>query len=152
MKKFLAIALIVAVGITMFGCGKKQEAAQEPMTMEALNTINAPAATAPAEQQAATAVVQPVATAQAPTVAEPVAAAAIPLKPSPMDIQTALKNAGYYSGTIDGKIGPMTKKAIEAFQKENGFTVDGKVGPKTWAALGKYLATAAAATLTGQNQ
>ncbi|MCX5704706.1 MAG: peptidoglycan-binding domain-containing protein [Candidatus Omnitrophica bacterium] len=141
MKKFLAVAVIVAVGITVFGCGKKQEA-QEPMTMEALNTINAPAAVTPEAR----------ATAEAPVQAAPVAAQApaqqmeslpavpsVPAKPSPMDIQTALKNAGYYSGSIDGKIGLKSKKAIEDFQKANGLTADGKVGPKTWAALSKYL-------------
>ena len=54
-------------------------------------------------------------------------------------IQTALKNAGYYQGNIDGKIGPASKRAVEAFQKEKGLKVDGKVGPKTWAALEPYL-------------
>ena len=55
-------------------------------------------------------------------------------------IQTALKNAGFYNGPVDGKIGPGSKKAIEAFQKSNGLKVDGKVGPKTWAALETHLA------------
>lgn len=50
-------------------------------------------------------------------------------------IQTALKAAGLYQGSIDGKIGPASKRAIETFQKNNGLKVDGKVGPKTWAAL-----------------
>jgi peptidoglycan hydrolase-like protein with peptidoglycan-binding domain len=54
-------------------------------------------------------------------------------------IQTALKNAGLYNGTIDGKIGPATRKAIEAFQQQNGLKVDGKVGPKTWSVLESYL-------------
>ena len=67
-------------------------------------------------------------------------------------IQTALKNAGFYTGKIDGKIGPGTKKAIEAFQQSKSLKVDGKVGPKTWAALEPYLnagesaSTAAAAS------
>lgn len=54
-------------------------------------------------------------------------------------IQTALKNAGFYSGKIDGKIGPGSKKAIEAFQQSKGLKADGKVGPKTWTALEQYL-------------
>ncbi|MBP7216722.1 MAG: peptidoglycan-binding protein [Candidatus Omnitrophica bacterium] len=62
-----------------------------------------------------------------------------PYKPSIKEIQGALKNAGYYSGAIDGKAGPMTKKAIEEFQKANSLQPDGKVGPKTWAALGRYV-------------
>ena len=51
----------------------------------------------------------------------------------------ALKNAGFYSGKIDGKIGPGSKKAIEAFQQSKGLKADGKVGPKTWAALEPFL-------------
>ncbi len=54
-------------------------------------------------------------------------------------IQTALKNAGFYTGKIDGKIGPGSKKAIEAFQTSKGLKADGKVGPKTWTALEAYL-------------
>ena len=54
-------------------------------------------------------------------------------------IQTALKNAGFDPGLIDGKLGPKTKKAIKDFQAANRLAVDGKVGPKTWAKLSKYL-------------
>lgn len=55
------------------------------------------------------------------------------------DIQRALKNAGFYAGPIDGKIGPKTKKAIQEFQSAKGLVVDGKVGMKTWAELERYL-------------
>ena len=55
------------------------------------------------------------------------------------EIQTALKNLGLYNGKIDGKLGPGSKKAIEAFQKQSGLKADGKVGPKTWAALSSHL-------------
>ena len=54
-------------------------------------------------------------------------------------IQTALKNAGFYEGSIDGKLGPASKRAIEQFQKSNSLKADGKVGPKTWAALEPYV-------------
>lgn len=54
-------------------------------------------------------------------------------------IQTALKNAGFYNGAIDGKLGPMSKNAIEEFQKSKGLKVDGKVGPSTWGELEKSL-------------
>jgi len=47
------------------------------------------------------------------------------------EIQIALKNAGYYSGPIDGKIGPKTQAAIKEFQKAKGLTPDGVVGEKT---------------------
>lgn len=55
------------------------------------------------------------------------------------EIQVALRNGGFYSGAIDGKIGPVTKKAIMDFQRSKGLVVDGKVGPKTWTELEKYL-------------
>jgi peptidoglycan hydrolase-like protein with peptidoglycan-binding domain len=55
------------------------------------------------------------------------------------DIQQALHNAGFNIGSIDGKMGPKTKKAIQEFQKENNLTIDGIVGKKTWAALKAYL-------------
>ena len=55
------------------------------------------------------------------------------------DIQFALKSAGFYNGTIDGKIGKNTKKAIREFQKTNGLKADGIVGPKTRDLLLQYL-------------
>jgi len=58
-----------------------------------------------------------------------------PAVPDEKAIQRALKNAGYYDGKIDGKIGPKTLAAIKKFQEERGLEVDGKVGPKTWAVL-----------------
>lgn len=55
------------------------------------------------------------------------------------DIQAALKNAGFYNGTIDGKIGRNTKKAIEEFQAANNLKADGVAGAKTRAVLIKHL-------------
>lgn len=59
--------------------------------------------------------------------------------PTNRQIQTALKNAGYDPGVIDGKIGRRTRQAITEFQKANNLNADGKVGPKTWGLLKKYL-------------
>ncbi len=59
--------------------------------------------------------------------------------PTARQIQAALKNAGYYSGVIDGKLGKQSRQAIRDFQKANNLAVDGKVGKKTWAALKEYL-------------
>jgi peptidoglycan hydrolase-like protein with peptidoglycan-binding domain len=61
------------------------------------------------------------------------------VKPSEKSIQSALKNAGYYNGPIDGKVGRKTKDAVGEFQKANGLKADGKVGPQTWSKLKKYL-------------
>ncbi|MBL7081353.1 MAG: peptidoglycan-binding protein [Candidatus Omnitrophica bacterium] len=60
-------------------------------------------------------------------------------KPTNKEIQAALRSAGFYTGKIDGDIGPMTKRAIEDFQAANDLAVDGVIGPKTWAILGQYL-------------
>ena len=60
-------------------------------------------------------------------------------RPTIKMIQVALKNAGFYSGVIDGKIGRQTREAIKAFQKANNLSADGKVGKNTWAILRTYL-------------
>jgi hypothetical protein len=50
-------------------------------------------------------------------------------------VQARLNNLGYYCGKVDGINGPRTKRAVEAFQTDNGLTVDGIAGPKTKGAL-----------------
>ena len=55
------------------------------------------------------------------------------------DIQNALKKAGFDPGSIDGKIGSQTKKAIRGFQKANLLNIDGIVGNKTWKILKPFL-------------
>lgn len=51
-------------------------------------------------------------------------------------IQTKLKNWGYYSGNVDGIYGSKTFEAVKKFQRKNGLTADGIAGDKTLAALG----------------
>ncbi|MGM9586231.1 MAG: spore cortex-lytic enzyme [Candidatus Limivicinus sp.] len=52
------------------------------------------------------------------------------------EIQTRLKNWGYYSGAVDGVYGSGTEEAVRLFQRKNGLSVDGQVGNQTLAALG----------------
>jgi peptidoglycan hydrolase-like protein with peptidoglycan-binding domain len=59
--------------------------------------------------------------------------------PTTRDIQAALKNAGFDPGSMDGKMGPVTRQAIKEFQRTKGLTPDGKVGPNTWVELSKHL-------------
>ena len=51
-------------------------------------------------------------------------------------IQTKLKNWGYYNGNVDGIYGSQTENAVKYFQRKNGLTVDGIAGPQTLAAMG----------------
>ncbi len=51
-------------------------------------------------------------------------------------VQTKLKNLGFYNGSIDGIYGSATESAVKAFQRSRGLTADGKAGPKTLSALG----------------
>ena len=60
------------------------------------------------------------------------------------DIQRALKGAGYYDGEVDGKIGPATRDAIRAFQRDNKLKADGVCGRKTWELLKTHLASSSA--------
>ena len=52
------------------------------------------------------------------------------------EIQTRLKNWGYYSGSVDGVYGSKTEEAVRWFQRRNGLSPDGQVGNLTLAALG----------------
>jgi murein L,D-transpeptidase YcbB/YkuD len=141
MKKYLLVLVVIAFGVCMFGCGKKQavEELQEPMTLETMSTVGTAIPTTP-EAKVQVAPVAPTTAAKM----EPLPPAG-PYKPTAKEIQTALKNAGFYAGEIDGKIGPKSKKAIEDFQTANNLKADGKVGPQTWAVLSKFLAAAPAA-------
>jgi peptidoglycan hydrolase-like protein with peptidoglycan-binding domain len=143
MKRFTYTLAVLAIAVAIAGCAKKQEALEEmqqPMAPEDLSRLKteAPGTSTPVPQAKTEA---PVPQAVAPTQGAPLEKLppAGPYKPTDQEIQTALKNAGFYAGTIDGKIGPASKKAIEEFQKANNLNPDGKVGPKTWAALIKYL-------------
>jgi peptidoglycan hydrolase-like protein with peptidoglycan-binding domain len=141
LKKVLIIALIgiFIVPMAISGCkGKVEKPAEEPK-MEVPESVSAtgevttniePANTVASETIPPTAAAQQTAAKIAPAVQTAL--------DRTKDIQRALKNAGF-DVTVDGKMGPKTKKAIEEFQKSKGLKADGKVGPKTWAELEKYL-------------
>lgn len=58
-------------------------------------------------------------------------------KGNAVELQQKLKDSGYYEGEVDGKIGPVTKKAIMKFQQDNDLKVDGIAGKQTLAKLAK---------------
>jgi len=121
----LIVISILFVSFSLAGCLKK---AEEDLSMEPAVTEETGAPATEGAMQGKSVSVEP-AFSQS-TVVE---------KPSVQDIQQALKNANLYDGKIDGISGPVTRKAIEAFQSQNGLKPDGKVGPKTWQKMKEYL-------------
>jgi hypothetical protein len=50
-------------------------------------------------------------------------------------VQGRLLQLGVARLAVDGEFGPMTRAAVQAFQRAKGLEVDGVVGPRTWKAL-----------------
>lgn len=124
---FTRMILSVFIGFALAGCAtssKKQPAQSQPVAQESHSRDYDYDDTLPSESYEKPA---------KKTYSEP----AIQL--SPKQIQRALKNAGFYQGNIDGKVGPKTKEAIIKFQKANGLKADGIVGKRTSVTLNKYL-------------
>ena len=51
-------------------------------------------------------------------------------------IQTLLKNQGFYSGAVDGVYGSATEEAVKKYQKRFGLKVDGIAGDQTLSYMG----------------
>ncbi len=47
------------------------------------------------------------------------------------DIQTALNEAGYTPGPVDGVVGPLTRRGVKEFQSARRLPVTGKIDGKT---------------------
>ncbi len=148
MAKWLLVFSMVVLTGAMSGCQKKavQDEASIPVeeAVDAALTENQEISqsdemAAVVDENAQTT------TTEAVSAEVPVVEATVNAVPTPQDIQTALKNAGYYNGAVDGNIGPKTKQAIKDFQYKNNLSVDGKVGPKTWKKLSSYIAQASSA-------
>lgn len=137
MHRYLTIFMVFAIiAAAALGCGKKEtppEAEMPPsmsVSIEGTTTNMVTKAGTPVQAGSVPAEI-------ANTEEAPPTAGYIP--PTPEEIQQALKNAGFYTGTVDGKIGPATKKSVTEFQQQNGLTADGKAGKKTWEKLREYL-------------
>lgn len=57
-------------------------------------------------------------------------------------MQTDLKQLGYYYAEITGNFGEKTEAAVKKFQERNGLSADGVAGPKTLEAIRKAVAAA----------
>lgn len=158
MNSVKVAVVVFAATALMAGCGQKKE---EQISLPSDQILSGNAILAPQQpvleaRSVAPADMQPITLVnQAPSgtliVAEPTTLelkSTVSDKPTDKDIQQALKNAGIYTGPIDGNLGPKSKKAIKAFQEQNGLTADGKVGPRTWKKLSSYLQSAPVAEVS----
>jgi peptidoglycan hydrolase-like protein with peptidoglycan-binding domain len=50
-------------------------------------------------------------------------------------VQVALRELGFDPGEIDGIYGPITARAVRAFQEKSGLPADGRVGAESWESL-----------------
>jgi hypothetical protein len=62
-----------------------------------------------------------------------------PSDPFTKNVQKALRKAGYDPGPIDGRMGAMTKRALERFQRAKKLKVTGSTTRATWRLLKRYL-------------
>ena len=52
------------------------------------------------------------------------------------NVQGALQRLGYYRYAVDGVLGPVTRAALENYQRDHGLSVSGIIDGETLAALG----------------
>lgn len=64
-------------------------------------------------------------------------------------LQQNLTTLEYYSGSVTGKYGKLTKEAVRIFQKDHDLTADGVAGPKTLARLSEVMAGKTGTTTPG---
>ena len=157
------IGTLVAVASLLGGCaagGSRQDVARLQSQIGVLDERvgqleraheSVTTAALPSQQAAQTATaIAPIAPATVPSgaakprkAAKPEAAAKVSMKPSTREIQQALKNAGFYQGPVDGKLGPQTRDAVKEFQRVHGLKDDGVVGKQTWTKLSAYMTLSA---------
>jgi peptidoglycan hydrolase-like protein with peptidoglycan-binding domain len=153
-SRSFALLLVACAALTFVGCAgnKKLEKEVEALRMQ-VNTLSSDVSQLDAQQKEAEAAkAQP---AEGASVSDEFSSGspAVAIKggtganvyrtPSGFTLQTttlqrALKNAGYYSGTVDGKAGAGTKDSIRRFQADHGLKADGVCGRGTWAKLKSY--------------
>ncbi|MDD5634005.1 MAG: peptidoglycan-binding domain-containing protein [Candidatus Omnitrophica bacterium] len=142
MTRFIALFLFLAVALT--GCGTvSNRALNDRITSidQRVSDLEKKQATeAVMGNQGAVTYVTPAAdVAQNQRSTESTSTYSDKVKMTAEDIQIALKNAGYYNGAIDGKLGNRSRQAIKKFQADNNITADGIAGAQTKKLLKAYL-------------
>ncbi|MCK9571910.1 MAG: peptidoglycan-binding protein [Candidatus Omnitrophica bacterium] len=134
-KRIMILVLLVMAGFSLSGCATSRK--NNELEMQGLrNQVAALESQLSAKDEELNSLKSAV---KAPEEQSMGKATEIKQRPKVKEIQTALKNAGYEPGKIDGKIGKQTIEAIKAFQGANNLPVDGKVGKRTWSILRDYL-------------
>jgi murein L,D-transpeptidase YcbB/YkuD len=146
-KIFLPVIMVTILALATSGCSTARKKTNDEITgiKTRVETLETRVETVEAKQVEVEKAVQTTATTAVSEPAWPetnfdVKSSTTPVTSDVKQIQKALKNAGYYSGSVDGVKGKNTKRAIKAFQRDHGLTADGVVGSKTWDALSKYAA------------
>ena len=52
------------------------------------------------------------------------------------DVQASLQEMGYYTGEVDGLLGPLTRDALTAYQSDNDLYVTAAIDEPTLDSLG----------------
>jgi peptidoglycan hydrolase-like protein with peptidoglycan-binding domain len=134
-RKLTALAVIFIFALSIGGCATTRK--QQDLEIQGLkNQITALEAQVQAKDEEINSLKNELDKAQVQKIP---AAKELKCRPSAKQIQTALKNAGFYSGTIDGRMGRQTREAIKSFQKANNLKADGRIGNQTWDVLKPYL-------------
>jgi len=136
--------IMTAASLVAAGCASSPRAKPAPSTTASAAAYGSPAWLPPTDAASFREFFPEPAAVSAPATKPATTAKTSPARetmtqPTPKQMQRALKRAGYYTGSIDGKLGPKTKDAIVKFQKANGLTPDGIVGRKTWKRLSQHL-------------
>jgi hypothetical protein len=63
--------------------------------------------------------------------------------------QTLLKKKGFDVGDVDGVLGPRTRRAVMAFQRQRGLEPSGQIDQQTATALGLSIASTSGSSVTG---
>lgn len=140
MNKVLVFIVMMSLAFAFSGCQKSQQPKDE-YAVEDVEIVGSEETQA-AKTQVGSEVTDSQNSDALKTAVQPVVDVTVPiveLVKTNENIQKALAAAGFYTGQIDGKIGPKSKLAIKEFQKAKGLVVDGVVGSKTWNELKQYL-------------
>jgi hypothetical protein len=81
--------------------------------------------------------VAPISKASEPAPQTPVESRPKPVLSSVQQVQTSLRQLGFYTGAVDGIWGPASSLALSNYQKSQGLTVNGRIDAPVLAALNR---------------